>query len=35
MKPPNNTLRGKYIKLDHNVTTSRGNKQLMGEAKRF
>lgn len=31
MKPPNNTLRGKHMKLDHSMTASRGNKQLVGK----
>lgn len=29
MKPPNLTLRGKDIKLDHRVTTNQGTKQLV------
>lgn len=33
MKPPNLTLRGNDIKLDHNVTTNRGSKQLVGKQK--
>lgn len=31
MKPPNLSLRGKDIKLDHSVTTNCGNKLLGGK----
>lgn len=32
MKPPNLVLRGR---LDHNVTTNRGNKQLVGKQNSY
>lgn len=35
MKPPNLTLGGKDIKLDHNLTRNCRNKKLVGKLKDF